>query len=168
MGSVRTEGRMRRAGAAYVEALIILPIFILCWVGLFFSLNRFSKTQHMQMKARQCLWTYAYRGCQNAAAECEGAQPKENRGFFGVGADNDKLGGIERIGGILDGILSAVFGGGGELSPSAKVSRPSLLGGGHVEYGGDAHRQYFMCNPKEFNPMDILVQTFESVVEGAF
>jgi hypothetical protein len=62
----RSEAASRRAGergAALVEAVVVVPVFIMLFAGMIFLHDVVAKTQRTQLAARQSAWTEAMPGC---------------------------------------------------------------------------------------------------------
>ncbi len=62
--------RRTQRGAAGVEAVVILPFFVLLFLGLFFLREAFLEKQRLQAKARTCAWLYSQNGCNVVPPGC--------------------------------------------------------------------------------------------------
>ena len=66
-------------GAALVEALVVLPFFILIFAGIGYLGKLYSTRQVVGVQARKCAWMAAYNACPSSGvgvAECSTAEEK--------------------------------------------------------------------------------------------
>lgn len=143
---------MRRAsnqrGAASIEALLIIPFFIIVWGCAFFVQRTFSQKLVVNERARSCAWERMTSGCRGPASpRCQLAD--------GPGLSDDQLEGsrgsmleIERI--TRDGFtidFRARFGPAFRplfaAGSGSRVRRPSSMGGGEIGVGSIMSA---MCN----------------------
>jgi len=64
----------RRAGAAMVEAVIVLPVLLLTLFAVGFMRERYLGRQQASLAARRCAWAHAIGGCGQAPPGCSAAQ----------------------------------------------------------------------------------------------
>lgn len=59
----RVGARRRARGAALVETVVVVPLFILLFAGMLFLHHVIAKTQQTQLAARSAAWQEAMSGC---------------------------------------------------------------------------------------------------------
>jgi hypothetical protein len=59
-----------RAGAAMIEAVIVLPVLLMTFAGVLFMRERYLGQQQALLAARRCAWAHAIGGCGEAPAGC--------------------------------------------------------------------------------------------------
>jgi hypothetical protein len=64
--------RRRREGAAIVEAVIMLPVLGILFVGTLFIGRAYLAHQRALVAARSCAFEYAVNGCRNVPVTCTG------------------------------------------------------------------------------------------------
>lgn len=55
--------RRRRAGTASVEVIVMLPLFLIAYSGIYYMYGHYMGRQQALLRARSCGWTYAAGGC---------------------------------------------------------------------------------------------------------
>lgn len=55
--------RFNSRGTASVEAVIVLPVFVILFVGIFFARDLQAAKLASEQQARRCAWEYSYTGC---------------------------------------------------------------------------------------------------------
>ena len=120
----------------------MLPIMVLCWVGLFFRFQGIEKYLDAAVEARRDAWVFSAQGCEVGSGE---TMPK------GIGIDCDMSKGgakwmqvleyIPFINFLVDSIV------GFELTKTAKREHtaPALLGGGSTD---QKYKYNLACNEK--------------------
>ncbi|MGB0680459.1 MAG: hypothetical protein ACPGUV_12425 [Polyangiales bacterium] len=143
-------------GTAMTEALLVIPVLLLVWWGLFFMNGWYSQRQQARLEARRCAWLYAEAGCREVPPGCEGSVHKG--GSTGAAAaqsgavERDLIEKVQRIKG-LGFIAESVFGTSTIARKAVQQKRPAYLGGG--ERRGSEHID-LLCNEPERSPMDIV------------
>src|SRR6185436_2807630 len=56
--------RICRRGAASVETVVVLPVFILIFISLFYVRDQVLTKQAAQERARTCAWLYSWNNCE--------------------------------------------------------------------------------------------------------
>ncbi len=158
VGSAQRSRRVR--GAASVEAVIVLPFFILIFAGVLYVHHLWENRQIALMTARQCAWLFSASGCDEQPSGCEGlvhaagAEEQQNEVTDELdGGVIDQLSGIPFLGPAIRGIFGTAL----EANIERQTRRPPVLGGGRVPV---AARYYMMCNEK--------AQTLGELISGSF
>lgn len=144
--SKRRRTNARRRGAAMVEALVVLPVFVLLFVGILYLKDLWLQAQQVDQQARTCAFLYSQSGCQ------EDQLPRACRGVVHVGdlpegnpqsveqemkaigreasSAGDARGVVETVvAEVLSGAIAAAFAKTGVAETEGAVDKPSLLGG---------------------------------------
>ena len=143
--------RTRERGAATVEALCALFVFIFVWAGVAYMGALYSAQLRSESEARRCAWLISVGACRGEVKGCAATL-----GGGGAGAKDDQLrkageeasgGGI--VGKVIKGPLMAqldkLFGKRAQASAGLEVPRPGVLGGKSVTVGSDYN---LPCNTK--------------------
>lgn len=167
-------------GAASVEAVIVLPLFVSLFVGIFWVRDRQEAKLIADQEARRCAWTYSALGCdkdhipdgcevQDASLQLDGdlSIPYEtvassvnamssNRGDLGLGdfVKNlllDKV--VARLGDALTHNI--------EATKRLELERPSMFGGGQVVVSG---KYRLACNLKSYTPDALLDEAWRKLM----
>lgn len=155
--------RRAQRGAAAVEAVIVLPVFVIVLLGLFYVRDQAIATQQAEQQARSCAWLWAAQACEGPIpAGCEGkglltrddapdmpppdlqGQLDEQLGRIEQGRDvsgGDVVMGI--VGPTLGNALEAAFGNATVAKTSRQVSHSPLFGPGQKTVNG---RYRMACN----------------------
>lgn len=152
--------RTKIQGAAYLEAVIILPTFILIFAGVLFVQHLWEVRQTALITARRCAWQYSSSGCRESPPGCEGVV--SSRGS----SDGDEqtsrlikgkmLAGLKELP-VIGTAIEGLFGGALNSSASNTVTRPTVLGGGAARVKGDF---YLLCNEREREMKEVLKTMF--------
>jgi hypothetical protein len=124
-------------GNATTETVIMIPVFVVIWGGIWYTHGRYRKAINMAQFTRAHVWAHAFEAC-------EGSPP-------GGTSISDRSDNRE---GFIDNITGLLFGSG--LLPgfqfdeiegrrSASIERPSVLGEGTVTMG---HNLVVLCNER--------------------
>ena len=146
--------RSAQRGAAAVEAVIVLPVFVIVFLGLFYVRDQAIVTQQAEQQARSCAWLYSAQDCEGAIpAGCEGVltradardmAPPDLTGKLDEQVNRLKEGKSVNGGDVVMGIigptignaLEAAFGNATEAKTSRQVSRSALFGPGQKTING--------------------------------
>ena len=124
-------------GNATTETVIMIPLFVGIWGGIWYTHGRYRKAQNMAQFTRAHVWQHAFDACDGDPA---GSTDIANRGTDSSG--------------FIDGVVSLLFASGiipgfqfDELEGRRETSidRPSVLGEGTVTMG---HNLVLMCNER--------------------
>lgn len=164
--------RSSTRGAASVEAVIVLPLFVILFVGIFWIRDRQEAKLIADQEARRCAWTYSALGCddskippgcvmRDANLQLDGdlSIPYEsvstsvsslatNRGDLGLGNFVKNL--------ILDNVvarLGEALTHNTEATAALERERPDLFGGGQAIVSG---KYRLACNLKSHTPDSLL------------
>ena len=167
--------RRNQRGAAGVEAVIVLPVFVIVFASLLYVRDSAVAKQQAEQQARSCAWLYSAQDCEGAIpAGCEGvltradapdmAPPKVERAFNEqldrVKNGKDVNGGglvMSVIGPTVGNALEAAFGNAVDAKTTRQVAHSSIFGPGQKTVSGKYH---LACN---LHPT-----TLEKVAEDAW
>lgn len=65
--------RLRTRGAAMVEGTIMVPVFIILWVGVVYLQQLYAARGLARMEARRCAFEHAMSGCDGTPESCSAA-----------------------------------------------------------------------------------------------
>lgn len=130
-----SKGRAAARGAAMVEAIIVIPVFILVLAGSIFLWRAYTQKEALMPDARMRLWTYAIDT--NCGDRGDASEPGPEVDTTSIGQQQDSSDALpsgvnaseaSKVGGgasstLNDGLGSA------SIDAKATVKAPSLLGG---------------------------------------
>lgn len=150
MNQFKGLSRARARGAASVEAVIVVPIFILLFISLFYVRDQVIARQAAQRQARTCAWLYSWNNCDKSALPPECQQVVTDEATFNDASTglSEKLGGGvvgDALKAILDPVLEAAFGRSLDAQVSKEIVRPAIYGGKVQSVTG---RYHLACNLK--------------------
>jgi hypothetical protein len=107
MSSVFLVRGARARGAATVEGVVVLPVFVILFVGVIFVRDMLSARFEAQQEARRCAWAYSDNGCEAVPADCAQvlAEPRLDMSMPKASQVKDQL--IARVGDVHGGITQA-------------------------------------------------------------
>jgi hypothetical protein len=161
--------RKMRSGAASLEAVILLPVFILIFAGIQYVETLWENKQQALLQARKCAWLYANAGCDQGQLppDCVRSTPDADglpeRNALAESTDGGVLDGltdVPLIGPAIEGLFANAF---NSLS-SREIQPPPLLGERAFEVVGI---YYLMCNERERDMLDLFKGAFCSFVSDA-
>lgn len=152
----------KRIGAAMLEAVIILPVFILIFAGIRYVESLWENRQQALLRARTCAWLYANTGCdhEKLPPNCNGVLRDAN-GLTESNALAESMNG-----GVLDGltevpligpVVESLFASAFRSRSSRQIQRTHMLGEKTVAVVGD---YYLMCNERKRNMLDLIKDAF--------
>lgn len=162
--------RLRRdeTGAAMVEAVVMLPFFLLLFGLVLYVYREHEGRISASADARNCAWTYS-------ANNCEGPLPPGCRTAGSIRSEEiqaaDVADGSDSILGALSGIpfvgmvIDAVFGTSHRFAGARTFERPKVMGGGERTVS----RNYtMMCNevPRD-TALEFALDMLEKVFDAA-
>jgi hypothetical protein len=159
--SLRTD----RQGAALVEFVVLLPLFLVLVVGVMFLFKTIESRQLAMLAARGCGWQYAMVGCESVPPGCD-IFPRSETDTSGF--DEMKNGLTERS--WLDAVshfpvignaIKVLFGEGKRGTVAHVVHRPALFGGGEFRVEGSF---YVLCNTKDKTLGEMATETFCTLI----
>lgn len=124
-------------GNATTETVIMIPLFVGIWGGIWYTHGRYRKAQNMAQFTRSHVWAHAYSGCEGS--------PGGSTDISERGSDSS---------GFIDGVFSLFFARGIipgfqfdeiEGTRTTSIDRPAVLGEGTVSMG---HNLVLMCNER--------------------
>lgn len=136
--------RSRRRGTASVEAVILLPLLVLLFLGVLYLRDVFLGVQRADLEARTCAWLYSDNGCTSVPPGCEGLVGPASSEVevdssvlqaFDEGArraveEGDASGFVQEvIGSVLGPALDEAFGNALEGRGQVRIERSPLFGG---------------------------------------
>ncbi|MDQ3031030.1 MAG: hypothetical protein M3Y87_01330 [Myxococcota bacterium] len=151
----RKRSRMRQLlsdekGTASIEAVIMLPFFIMVWGFLVFVMDVYRHKLDAGVRARDCGWSYAQTGCQTVPPSCT-AEPADEIDVDGGESSSEITGAlagaseIPVIGGMLEGALQGIFGEIRIARNDQEVQRPQVLGASTMQTSATFA---IMCNER--------------------
>ncbi len=133
-------------GAAFAEAVVMLPAFLLLWAGINFIYQKQKAMQEALEESRKCAWAYAESSCSEAPTGCI---PKDQQEITDTTGASTKLG---KARGGLDAVIGSIFGKPFGMITSNSVTPPKLI-------GGRAHSlkatQFMICNEAARDPGEV-------------
>ena len=135
-------------GTASVEAAVMLPVMILCWVGLLYRFHSLEKYLDAAVEARRDAWVFSGQGCEGGhepsgmAVNCD-VSNSDGTGWMDV---------IHRIP-FVGFLVSSIWGFKLTKTAEREQPRPGLFGGGVSK---PAYSYSLMCNELEREPLYVL------------
>jgi hypothetical protein len=138
------KGRRASRGAATVETVIVLPVFVLLFVSLLYVRDQAVEKQRAEMQARTCAWLYSSNNCSEIPPGCEGILRESKGGARNSEIDQAMQDGRRRVeqdpdaGGLIGSVMGSLLGPALEeafgrsvvAETHSEVERPGLYGGG--------------------------------------
>ena len=156
--------RGARRGAASVEAVVVLPVFVILFVSLIFVQRQALARRSAELKARTCAWQYSMNNCSQVPPGCddildaqqgEARIPDEITEALGDGP----VGAVGRtITTFLQPMLDAAFGRAVTATTEQSFPRPRLYGG---ETGVEHGRYHLACNLERKELLDVAKDTWD-------
>ena len=145
-------------GVATVEAVIVLPVFVILFVSVFYVRSQVLARQASESKARTCAWAYSMNNCNTVPPGCEGLVKVVRES--GPVADKVSQAASKATGGlagpvvhqVLSPALDAAFGRSLDSNTQQSYERPPLYGGGTQSASGSYH---LACNLTPETPLDV-------------
>lgn len=156
-------------GAAYTEAVIMLPVFMTV-MALFFMVYRvYTKKFETMSNVRSVAWTAANSdSCEDGGTEeC----PSGGSGCTTSDEEDDVQGGIDDLLGeateipVLGTLLDGVFGVAITKTVTDSVENPDYLGGGTKSV---ATSYTLMCNPEPTTVWELILDSFNDIIGDIF
>lgn len=129
------------AGHATTETVIMMPVFIAIWGGIWYTHGRYRKAVNMAQFTRGHVWAHAFNGCDG--------DPNSGRTNIGDRGSDDRTG-------FIDGVMGLMFSGAVpgfafdeiEGTRETSIERPTVLGEGAVNMG---YNVVVLCNERTQN-----------------
>lgn len=160
--------RKHTRGAAYAEAVVIIPVFIVLFVGILYVRKAMLAKQAVEQQARTCAWLYSANNCEKEGIpdSCKSHLNDDQLTSNAVDQITEGLGKL--TGGtvasvvhtILDPVLGAAFGNKTEATISGTVSGAPLLG---INPGTTQSKYGLACNIKPSDPMSITEELWDAI-----
>lgn len=122
-------------GHATTETVIMIPLLVAIWGGIWYTHGRYRKAINMAQFTRAHIWQHAF-------ASCEGSPPGSTRISTGGFSGDGFIGGVTELivgSGIIPGFQFQEV----EARRDTSIERPAVLGEGTVRMG---HTMVLMCN----------------------
>ncbi len=164
-------------GVATVEAVVVLPVFVIIFISLFYVRDIAVAKQAAEEHARTCAWLYSAQDCEGAVpAGCDDVltdapapsviAPDVDKAFHDgldaleQGAKDGKAPSSAKGGKLVSGAiaplvgsaLEAAFGRAIDANTDHPVTRPALFGGGQRAIQG---RYHLACNLHPTTPGEV-------------
>lgn len=127
-------------GAAYTEAAIMLPLFVLVWGCIVFVHSGFREAIDHASLAREAAWAEVTDACQEGAGE-DATAPLGFRGLAFLGEFDRVVAEVPFVGDYWPGVV--VFE--REFRDVVTIAQPGVLGGGEARAG---HHLILSCNER--------------------
>ena len=148
----------RTRGTASIEAVIVIPVFFILFLGVEYASHVAEIGQAAEMTARSCAWLYSANNCSEVPPGCEGylraGTSSSNTGnkiddalksgeaaLQHGGNGGNFVSGV--IGSLLESAIRDTFGRHLDTSVPAVTDRPAVFGGKQVTVAGNYH---LACN----------------------
>jgi hypothetical protein len=143
--------RRTSRGAATVEAVVVLPVFIILLVGILLVRDVTNSRLLADQEARRCAWQYSFNNCDTVPKGCDNVLALGDLGAVPPKVDNllanPKAGIAGGVRAILDGVVKTAlleaFTKGFVANKPVEFDRPRLFGGGKRRVTG---RYRLACN----------------------
>lgn len=162
----RIRRRRRYRGAASVEAVVVLPFFIIMFVAIQYVGRLFVAQQEAGIHARRCAWEYSMNNCEQIPKGCEGILARVDEGQAvgdEISSAFDKIGGStvgDVVKAVMKPFLSLLFGEALNANTSRQVQKTNTLGGGIRQVKGHYH---LACNLKNQTLTDVAKELWDAV-----
>lgn len=137
-------------GTASIEAVIMLPFFIIVWGLLLFAVDVYQHKINAGLQARDCGWSFAQTGCETLPPSC--SEEPVDEFDTGDSASSSEIttalsgaSEIPVVGDLLTGALQGIFGKLRIAETELDVQRPQVLGATTVHTTGSFA---IMCNER--------------------
>lgn len=174
--------KSRQRGTAMVEGVIVLPVFLLLFVGVFYLRDMVTRRQALDTLARSCAWRYADNGCEVIPDDCaednllqktpfegndqgeewitgQGDDLRESIKSAEGGTDGDKV--VDAVWGIVSQALEETFTKAATATPQGTLKPPALIGG--EEKVVTSHFQ-LSCNLKPVTAKSLVMEAWQGVM----
>jgi hypothetical protein len=159
--------RSHQTGAAMVEAVIAMPLFIVVFVSVLYVRDLVLVHQRSKSEARSCAWLYSAKSCDEVPPGCAGAlsihdavtteEEELSSGVTqGLSDVPDPAGG--GVNGLIEPAIRAAFGRGVTATVRREVSRPRIFGGGKGEV---IARYELACNLAHSTPEQVAADAWD-------
>jgi hypothetical protein len=161
-------------GAASIEAVVALPVFVILFVGVFFVRDITGAKLDAAREARRCAWEYSFNGCDAVPDGCGSVVRRSPGGFVppdvgGAWEDaKSKVSSGNYQAAFLNVLTKTVF---DSLADAFTLSldadkteernRPTLFGGGTSRVPANYH---LACNLKEKSKEDIINEVWDFLI----
>lgn len=122
------------AGNATTETVIMIPVLVVLWGGIWYTHGRYRKAVNMAQYTRAHIWQHAF-------ASCEGSPPGRTTISTGGFSGDGFIGGATDL--LFGGVLRRFQIDEVEARRDTSIDRPTVLGSGSV---GMEHHMWVMCN----------------------
>lgn len=153
-------------GVASVEAVIVIPIFMILLVSLYYVKDQILAQQAADIHARYCAWAFSANSCDVVPPGCEnvvgvGSEGGEIRQEVSDQLDKMSLGLVKgAVMAILDPALRAAFGRSLDANTQKSFGRPALCGGGAATIRGHYH---LACNIAVRAPEEVAWSIWDAI-----
>lgn len=126
-----------KVGHATTETVIMIPVFVAIWGGIWYTHGRYRKAINMAQFSRSHVWAHSFEGCEGSPGSGTSISDRaDNRDGFVDGAVGFLVGS-----GILPGFQFDEI----EGRRNTSIERPAVLGEGTVSMG---HNLVVLCNER--------------------
>jgi hypothetical protein len=171
----RIHPRHRTRGAASVEAVVVLPVFVILFVGLFFVRDLTRARLRADQEVRRCAWQYAlYENCEQSPPGCEHVVGKGHYGTLlpdnldsainslGNGAKGGSSEGFARVRNVIENFVERYLAQAVtkrfEAEKNIEQARPPMFGGGASVVRG---KYNLACNVRPQRQRDVVMTVWD-------
>lgn len=162
-----TRRKSGKRGAATVEAILALGLFIIVWAGVLHMGRMYHSKLELKAQTRACAWKESVNSC-SVEVECAsaingGSNEEAEEGLLQHVVGEGAVG--EFLKGVIEPQIRKLFGERATVSASKEVPRPARLGGEQVT----VNASYSLpCNTKPVSTDTLAGQLLELVKEKVF
>lgn len=139
----------QQRGTASLEALVVLPLFLLLWLGVHHMNQVYGGVLASRGQARACAWRHSNQGCHGELPRGCSAKGDE---LTDPNAGEQSMLDIAMQSGVLRWAFEGLLGASTEVSASREVSQHAMLGDGPVNVGASL---YLLCNERNRSMREI-------------
>lgn len=164
--ATRRERRKVQRGTASLEALLLLPVFLILWLGVFHMYKVQGSVLIARAQARRCAWRYSNAGCRGAAPPGCGDMSASDTALVAAGENDGNIDGVLAALGPLGSLFEGVLGSAANVRVSRDVKKTSPI---VAEDGAVGASIYLLCNEKNRSTAEIAQDTACALTEsGSF
>lgn len=157
----RARSNHRQSGAAFAEALLVLPILALLYAGVLHLHRVQSSVLSARGQARACAWRYSNAGCRGGPPSgCENTTPIDDD----LDDPNDGEQAMWESAMALESLrwaFEGLFGASATVRATRKVKVPPVFGAGELNVGAQI---YLLCNERNRTAKEIAQDTACSLI----
>lgn len=163
-------------GAASIEAVVALPVFVILFIGVIFVRDLTGARLAADSEARRCAWEFSANGCSDIPVGCAGVVRRLPLGELDEDMSDTWEAGVSALengnvqGAIITALtrfvlvpLTSAFTQRLEANKTLERTRPNVFGGGTSQVSG---RYRLSCNLKSKSQQKIIDDVWSSLIPG--